>query len=1094
MKYRKWTAVFLTLCLLTGSLSVSAYAENREETEAQDVIAIEPENVEKNVSFADTSARDAEAPYEGVEDIPEAEGVYADTLTPCDDIDDEPDFIEETEEQVGSVEPVSYVNSKGAEQPAVTDYTLVTENTLEWQNGWYVAEGEVTLSGRVTTLGDDVNIILCNNARIDSTDGITVDPGSKLTIWAQTEKYYDEVNQVSCGALFIDCSGHSGDEGYSGIGGKSGPAGEIIINGGDIYAIGEGGSAGIGGGNSDEPYASGTNIITINGGYVYAQGGDSAAGIGGGNGGKAGTITINGGQVSATGGVLAAGIGSSAFTTGGSITINGGDVSTGYTTDKTTGIGSGLYGINPEATEIYLDYDDELSTRIYARSFNGTITIRKPFKEYYEETIVSNNANDLALKTLIPAPLKTYRITAEESDLYWIEFGTTYSPRNGINKSFAGERVVLKTDVKYGYNVEKYIVLDDEGQEIPVMPEEKYGGYFIMPESNVRVSMELSLNEIPYINASGQPMEPLREYTPVDGYDTEWDNGWYVLLDDRDIYENLVITGDDVNLVLCDGATLTATQGITVNEGTSFTVWGQSEGKNPGRILAYNDNGRMNGAGIGGNGGTAGTITINGGSIEAYGDYGSAGIGGCAALDEEAAYGAGTVNINGGYVYAVGGSCTDGDLSIGGAGIGTGYHADASDRGVINIRGGVVNAEGGAYAAGIGGSSDSAGPDIIIRGGDVKARGIGSGKNSEDTTQITFDYPSVLPSVTICSDYYQENDTVTLKKKFMDPEDGTVFEAADLLEDNTVLNGRILIPVDFSEGASFMMNSLIVSGDIGVNFFADLSGLTEEEREETYVIFTVGDSGQEIRVDYDPEFLNQTGEYYGFTCHVSSIQMAENIHAVLHYTINNENFEADTTSSVQQYIEEGFVQNVFTDELGAFVTAMKDYCYYAQIYLSEANGWTIGEEYKEVSEPSVTSYNVDEIKDLIASYQYSGSFIKSDIAKATCSLVLDTTTTMNLNIRPAEGYKGSMTCTVNDKKVPAALRQDGRYRIKIPDISVTKLGDSYHVVLDTDGGASLIDISVMALANICLNNSTGEAQTNLYCALYKYYEAAANLR
>ena len=91
-------------------------------------------------------------------------------------------------------------------------------------------------------------------------------------------------------------------------GGDEGTSGDIEIFGGTVHAYGGPGSsdggAGIGGGNEK-----GVNNIVIYNGDVTAHGCTDAAGIGGGDGGDGGNITIAGGTVDATGGKYGAGIG-----------------------------------------------------------------------------------------------------------------------------------------------------------------------------------------------------------------------------------------------------------------------------------------------------------------------------------------------------------------------------------------------------------------------------------------------------------------------------------------------------------------------------------------------------------------------------------------------------------------------------------------------------------------------------------------------------------------------------------------------------------------------------------------------------------------
>lgn len=158
----------------------------------------------------------------------------------------------------------------------------------------------------------------------------------------------------------------------------------------------------------------------------------------------------------------------------------------------------------------------------------------------------------------------------------------------------------------------------------------------------------------------------------------------------------------------------------------SLTIYAQSTGSSMGKLSAI-------GHGIGGYGGDCGTVTINGGVIEAVsGD--AAGIGG-----EHDHYG-GTITINGGFVASKSNS--------NGAGIGGGLcNANGSSScGTVSINGGTVIANGYGGAAGIGGGSYPSGSVIMggnggkvtITGGTVIATGgnggagIGGGVNASD--------------------------------------------------------------------------------------------------------------------------------------------------------------------------------------------------------------------------------------------------------------------------------------------------------------------------------------------------------------------------
>ena len=96
--------------------------------------------------------------------------------------------------------------------------------------------------------------------------------------------------------------------------------------------------------------------------------------------------------------------------------------------------------------------------------------------------------------------------------------------------------------------------------------------------------------------------------TVVDSGTTDWGTGWYAVTGNVTVSDRITVTGD-VHLILRDDCTLTAEKGITVAEGNSMTIYGQSGGT--GVLVATGDE---NCAGIGGvDGGYAATAdNVNG--------------------------------------------------------------------------------------------------------------------------------------------------------------------------------------------------------------------------------------------------------------------------------------------------------------------------------------------------------------------------------------------------------------------------------------------------------------------------------------------------
>ena len=196
--------------------------------------------------------------------------------------------------------------------------TLVTAEDTVWgandgAEHWLVAEGDVTIDGRVAVAGD-VSLILADGAMLVVDGGIDVPAGAGFTIYAQS----DGDNQGILEAYGEEFSG----EGSAGIGGNEEDVnfGDIVICGGLIYAEGGSRAAGIGGGGlylNDDVVDGAVSIVD---GDVYALGGQYAAGIGSGGVGTPCAITITGGTIAATGGVQADDIGNGYDTTGSSFT------------------------------------------------------------------------------------------------------------------------------------------------------------------------------------------------------------------------------------------------------------------------------------------------------------------------------------------------------------------------------------------------------------------------------------------------------------------------------------------------------------------------------------------------------------------------------------------------------------------------------------------------------------------------------------------------------------------------------------------------------------------------------------------------------
>ena len=261
--------------------------------------------------------------------------------------------------------PVRYLDADGKER-FCTEYTVLESVIIEdffdsdnkWYDmpaGWYVVEGDVTITPRLDTHGA-VNLILKDDCHLTVPWGINVKEGDTFTIYAQSTA---EASMGKLTACLPELSDHEKSvwpvAGLSGIGAGVRVwaandnyyenEGTIIINGGNIHAKGQQGSSAIGGSDYDRNVSSDGDTpgnlrqggsITINGGIVCTElrtsGGAHTAdsfGIGtcGGNG---GSVTINRGTVKASSEGDGFGIGGAGVyhTAEMHITINGGNIET----------------------------------------------------------------------------------------------------------------------------------------------------------------------------------------------------------------------------------------------------------------------------------------------------------------------------------------------------------------------------------------------------------------------------------------------------------------------------------------------------------------------------------------------------------------------------------------------------------------------------------------------------------------------------------------------------------------------------------------------------------------------------------------------
>ena len=626
---------------------------------------------------------------------------------------------------------------------------------LNLENG--AAESETV--GSLTVTGGD-NGAGIGSGNFGTAGNITIDSG---TVTATGRTYTAGIgsgNSGSAGDITISGGTVTADTvGFgAGIGtGENGTAGDITISGGTVTATGRIGGTSIGAGHSSNTgnskvetitisggtvtatsgingagigsgYANGAEgskveTITISGGTVTATGGDGAAGIGSGYSSSTGdskveTITISGGTVTATGGVHGAGIGTGTNGTAGDITISGGTVTATAISGDSAGIGKGSVG---SCTGVQItggsvkamDSSDTVNSISPAPTSDGKTSVYLGILE-----------NQAGVQSIIVDNVD-YKVAGNHPD----GDNNFYLYMTGTNHIIAGNSWYTasydSSSNNFTFNIKDLEVRNEEGNlasdvcsyesdvvTISATDAEKI--YTIKLKDGITQTSDrvvintnatIVLENVNINTSAGTPLE-VQGNSATNASDN--------------VTATIKLKGENI---------LTPTgikyAGLQLSNGANLILEnGAAESETVGSLTATGGN---LGAGIGsGYSGSAGDITISGGTVTATGGYDGAGIGsgysgytGSSKVE--------TITISGGTVTATGGEY--------GAGIGSGYGATTGD---ITISGGTVTATGGSFGAGIGTgySSDNGSSKvetITISGGTVtatggnKGAGIGSG-------------------------------------------------------------------------------------------------------------------------------------------------------------------------------------------------------------------------------------------------------------------------------------------------------------------------------------------------------------------------------
>ena len=297
--------------------------------------------------------------------------------------------------------------------------------------------------------------------------------------------------------------------------------------------------------------------------------------------------------------------------------------------------------------------------------------------------------------------------------------------------------------------------------------------------------------------------------------------------------------------------------------------------------------------------------------------------------------------------------------------------------------------------------------------------------------------------------------------------------------------------------SAYKTHSLVLADRIGVNFFMDLSALTAEEKEASYMTFDVTKSDEELSDEFDSESVNNSGNYC-FTCQLSSVQMAETVTPVFHY--GEDQTVTGAPYSVKEYIDyvvahsEQF--NAVNPYVLPLVKSLGDYGHYIQVYLANGNGnnWEAGVDYTVLGKYRAADYASADYTAYLTSLNNRGvamtkSIDGSAVTRVQYNLNFDSTTYINVVLTANETVTAS--AIVNDRTIRAS--GDGKFRTQ--GLTILELGNSF--ILSGRGKTNATGFSVTLsglsyIRSILNSGTTSAAAKNAMASLYDYYRAACN--
>ncbi len=269
-----------------------------------------------------------------------------------------------------------------------------------------------------------------------------------------------------------------------------------------------------------------------------------------------------------------------------------------------------------------------------------------------------------------------------------------------------------------------------------------------------------------------------------------------------------------------------------------------------------------------------------------------------------------------------------------------------------------------------------------------------------------------------------------------------------------------------------MGHSLSLEGDIGVNFYYNL---TDAEAENATVTFT-------FNGETTTQSLEKTDDGYRATFLVAAKEMAERITAVLTVGDEVKDTHAYRVRTYAMYIVNH--PEEFSEELQTLAAAMLNYGARAQVYFNYdvsnlANADLADQTIADISTLSAPAFSATSLNNAVASYgiEYIGT-----------TLVLESNTILRVyfNVTNATAFANPPSATIGGQAATWGSNADGVY-IELADIAAQDIGNTVTITI----GSYSYQYSAYNYINLVLGLDDEALLKETVTALYHYNQAAA---